>query len=244
MGSVLVKVGQSAVAVETCGRPYSGHAMLLHGFKFSAPNMDSWTRDHEEMRVGWGDPSVGSQVAGRLRTIMLQDRWSRIAQQECAAGAEDGLDWSVARRMLKGAAKRPLVLAGLRLLWQRAVRRANHGGDVLCQMCGKPNSWRHALHDCRRWAAFDLGPDPSWEVDVPKGPDCFVFRGLVPKQLTMHPPLSEIQMKRRANGIFAGESLPASSVYYGTDASGGLRGADPRLRVVSWAVVAICECVV
>ena len=37
-------------------------------------------------------------------------------------------------------------------------------------------------------------------------------------------------------------SLPASSVYYGTDASGGPRGADPRLRVVSWVVVAICVC--
>ena len=58
----------------------------------------------------------------------------------------------------------------------------------------------------------------------------------------MHPPFSEIQMKKRANGIFAGETLPASSVYFGTDASGGPRGADPRLRVVSWAVVAICEC--
>ena len=147
MGSILVKVGQSAAAMQR----------YLMDLGFSAPNMDSWTRDHVEIRVGWGDASVGSQVAGRLRTIMLQDRWSRIAQQECAAGTEDGLDWTVARRMLKGAAKRPLVLAGLRLLWQGAVRRANHGGDVLCQMCGKPNSWRHALHGCRRWAAFDLG---------------------------------------------------------------------------------------
>ena len=134
-----------AKAPQTCGRPYSGHAVLPHGFR-----VFSWTRDHEEIRIGWGDPSVGTQVAGRLRTIMLQDRWSRIAQQECAAGAEDGLDW---RRILKGAAKKPLVLAGLRLLWQGAVRRADHGGDVLCQMCGNPNSWRHALHDCRRWAA-------------------------------------------------------------------------------------------
>ena len=85
--------------------------------------------------------------------------------------------------MLKGAAKKPLVLARLRLLWQGAVRRADR--DVLCQQGGKPKSWRHALHDCRRWAAFDLIPDPSWEMDVPKGPYCFVFRGLVPKELTM-----------------------------------------------------------
>ncbi|CAE7388393.1 unnamed protein product, partial [Symbiodinium microadriaticum] len=36
-----------------------------------------------------------------------------------------------------------------------------------------------------------------------------------------------------------GEFLPAKDVFYGTDASGGPRGSDPRLRVVSWAVVAI-----
>ena len=46
-------------------------------------------------------------------------------------------------------------------------------------------------------------------------------------------------METRKTGIFAGEFLPAPRVYFGTDASGGPRGADPRLRVVSWAVVAI-----
>ncbi|CAE7334827.1 unnamed protein product [Symbiodinium microadriaticum] len=40
-------------------------------------------------------------------------------------------------------------------------------------------------------------------------------------------------------GIFTGEFLPVDNVYFGTDASGGPRGEDPRLRVVSWAVVAI-----
>ena len=81
----------------------------LMNLRFSAPNMDCWTRDHVEICVDWGDLFVGSRVAEKLRATMLQDRWSGIAQQECAAGADDGLDWAVARRMLKGAAKRPLA---------------------------------------------------------------------------------------------------------------------------------------
>ena len=46
-----------------------------------------------------------------------------------------------------------------------------------------------------------------------------------------------LQSKR--SGIFTGEFLPESDIMYGTDASGGPRGADARLRLVSWAVVAI-----
>ena len=46
-------------------------------------------------------------------------------------------------------------------------------------------------------------------------------------------------MAIRRTGVFAGEFLPDSSMCFGTDASGGPRGEDPRLRVVSWAVVAI-----
>ena len=65
------------------------------------------------------------------------------------------------------------------------------------------------------------------------------MRGLVPKQSTLHPALTSSQMAVRKEGVFTGEFLPVGSIYYGTDASGGPRGLDPRLRVVSWAVVAI-----
>ena len=59
------------------------------------------------------------------------------------------------------------------------------------------------------------------------------------KAATAHPLLTPNQLATRCTGVFAGEFLPAKDVFYGTDASGGPRGSDPRLRVVSWAVVAI-----
>ena len=86
-----------------------------------------------------------------------------------------------------------------------------------------------------RWAVFDLGPDPASDL-YPEPFVCFQVRGLVPKQATVHPDLSPEQMATQYHGIFTGELLPVSGVFFGTDASGGLRGAEPRM---TWAVVAI-----
>ena len=154
----------------------------------------------------------------------------------CTAG---GIDWTVPRRMLKESVKHPLQHSGLRMLFQGAVRHANHGGDEVCPRCGQTNTLSHVLHDCIRWAEVDIGPDPAWRDLFARAPECFQIRGLVPKYATQHPLLTEAQLQLTKTGIFTGEFLPDSQVYFGTDASGGPKGEDPRLRVVSWAVIAI-----
>ena len=122
------------------------------------------------------------------------------------------------------------------MLCQGAIRRAGHGGDLLCPRCGAENSLRHVLY-WFRWAVFDLGPDPAWDNLYPEPPVCFQVRGLVPKQANLHPDLTPAQMATQYHGLFNSKLFPASGVFFGTDASGGPRGADPRMRVVSWAVV-------
>ena len=79
----------------------------------------------------------------------------------------------------------------------------------------------------------------AWDNLYPEPPVCFQVRGLVPKQATLHPDLTPEQMATQYHGLFTNELLPVSGVFFGTDASGGPRGADPRMRVVSWAVVAV-----
>ena len=61
----------------------------------------------------------------------------------------------------------------------------------------------------------------------------------MPRLATAHPRLTESQLQSKRSGIFTGEFLPEPDIMYGTDASGGPKGADARLRLVSWAVVAI-----
>ena len=219
--------------------PIASMQCYLLDMGFDASSMDVWERPGRVISLEWGDPSAGLRVSQQLREALLDDRWERISNQEEAKGVEKGIDWTIARRMLKNSAKKPLVASGLRMLWQGAVRRANHGGDMQCLKCGLPNTLRHVLIDCVRWAEHDIGPDPSWDIDYPKPPPCFVVRGLVPREATAHPPLTPEQLQIRCSGVFAGELLPAHDLFFGTDASGGPRGEDPRLGVVSWAVVAI-----
>ena len=119
------------------------------------------------------------------------------------------------------------------MLCQGAIRAAGHGGDLLCPRCGAEKSLRHVLHDWSRWAVFDLGPDPAWDNLYPEPPVCFQVRGLVPKQATLHPDLTPAQMATQYHGLFKSKLLPASGVFFGTDASAGPRKADPRMRVVS-----------
>ena len=200
--------------------------------------MTVWRRGDFEVKLIWGDPSTRTHVSDRLKMAMCKDRWQRIANQESAPGVEQGIDWTIPRKLLKQAAKRPLVAAGLRMLCQGAIRRAGHGGDLLYPRCNAENTLRHVLHDCPRWAVFDLGPDPCLGQTV-SGTECFQVRGLVPKQATVHPDLTPAQMTTQYHGLLKSKPLPVSGVFFGTDASGGPRGADPRLRVVSWAVVAV-----
>ena len=108
--------------------------------------MSVWRRGDFEIKLNWGDPSTGTHVSNRLKMALCEDRWHRVANQESAAGVEHGIDWTVLRKLLKQAAKRALVASGLRTLCQGAIRRAGHGGDLLCPRCGAENSLRHVLH--------------------------------------------------------------------------------------------------
>ena len=59
------------------------------------------------------------------------------------------------------------------MLCQGAIRRAGHGGDLFCPNFNAENSLRHVLHDCPRWAVFDLGPDPARVSLFSDPPECF-----------------------------------------------------------------------
>ena len=233
------KISRSPQRWTVAAGPIGAMQCYLKDLGFDAPTMDVWKRPDGDIVLNWGSPNSGKEVSSLLQKALLKDRWERIALQESADGTQDGIDWTVPRKLLKESAKKPLVQSGLRMLFQGAIRRANHGGEAFCHRCGMANTLQHVLHDCIRWAEVDIGPDPAWKELFPAAPECFGVRGLVPKQSTVHPALTPSQMAVRKEGVFTGEFLPVGPIYYGTDASGGPRGLDPRLRVVSWAVVAI-----
>ena len=103
------------------------------------------------------------------------------------------------------------------------------------------NTLQHVLHDCIRWAEVDIGPDPTWKELFPAGPGVLWCEGACPQTVDTASGIDSRPTGSTKGGrLFLQVSFSLnSSIFYGTDASGGPRGLDPRLRVVSWAVVAI-----
>ena len=130
--------------------PIAAMQCYLMDLGFQVPDMTVWRRGDFETKLIWGDPSTRTHVSDRLKMAMCKDRWQRIANQESAAGVEQGIDWTIPRKLLKQAAKRPLVASGLRMLCQGTIRRAGHGGDLLCLRCNAENTLRRVLRDCPR----------------------------------------------------------------------------------------------
>ena len=199
--------------------------------------MTVWRRGDFVIKLIWGDPSTRTHVSDRLKMAMCKDRWHRIANQESAAGVEQGIAWTIPRKFLKQAAKRPFMASGLRMLCQGAMRRAGHGGDLLWFRCTPKTRFDMSCmtapaRQCLISARTLLGT-----IYIP--PECFQVRGLVPKQATVHPDLTPAQMATQYHGLFKSKPLPVSGVYFGTDASDEPRQADPSLSVVSWAVAAV-----
>ena len=120
------------------------------------------------------------------------------------------------------------------MLAQGAIKRKGHGGDSLCEMCGVEATLEHNLLQCPKWEDSEQAP-PVTRRPLLSCPS-FMLRGLVPRLLTLHPPLEECQLAAKATGIFR-RKVSASKVLAGCDASGGEHSSDPRLRIVSWSVV-------
>ena len=78
-------------------RPDFAMQRYLADMSFDAHSMSEWTRP-------WGQPEGGQTTGRQPHAALLQDRWQRIAAKEDAQGASDGLDWTVARKMLKESA--------------------------------------------------------------------------------------------------------------------------------------------
>ena len=187
-----------------------------------------------DVTIDLDGPALVQDVAFKLRHACLSSRWSRISEQEGCEFLHHGIDWTGFRQLLKSHAKQPLVTTSIRMLAQGAIKRKGHGGESFCEMCGAEASLEHNLLLCPKWDDCEQPPP----VTHPSLQSCssFLLRGLVPRLLTLRPPLEEHQLATRATGVFR-RKISTSKVLAGCDASGGAYSSDPRLRIVSWSVV-------
>ena len=216
-----------------CAGPMGAMVCYLKQLGFAASNLSQWQRQGRSITIKWGERASLKNVRHEIDLALQETRWMQIASQAGGNGSRYGLDWTTHLRLLKRHSKHHTICTGLRMAWQGAVIRKDHGGPDACPRCGSDNSLRHAILDCPAWSSFDLGVDKSWVEILPKQEDCFILRGLVPRHWTHHPPLSAQQLQTVASGIFL-ENIPdVSGMYVATDASGGPEGKDSRWRVVA-----------
>ena len=219
-----------------CAGPMGAMVCYLMQLGFTATNLTQWQRQNRVI-IKWGDQASLQQVRREIDLALQEIRWEQVAAQAGGSGSSYGLDSTAHHRLLKRHAKRHTICTGLRMAWQGAVLRKDHGRPDSCPRCGKPNTLRHAILECPAWESFDMGVDKSWVEILPKQEDCFILRGLVPRHWTHHPPLTAKQLQPVATGLLL-ENLPdISGLFVATDASGGPEGKDSRWRVVTWAAV-------
>ena len=222
--------------------PMAALQCYLMDLTYEAKNFLSWKfvghgRDPHctlDIAINLEDPNFVQEVAFKLRQAGLSCRWSRVAAQEGCEALHHGIDWTVFRQLLRAHAKQPLVTTSLRMLAQGAIKRKGHGGGGVCNWCGKEATLEHNLITCPKWDDKEQSP-PVTHRSLQASPS-FMLRGLIPRLLTLHPPLVEEQMAVQATGIFR-RKISASKVLAGCDASGGPFSSDPRLRIVSWSAV-------
>ena len=173
--------------------------------------------------------SMEHQVEEALSRLLQSAANHRIAAQDAGAGASQGIDWTVPRRLLRAKTSRPSLILSLRAVWQGAFYTTAKGAKRRCPLCRCDADLRHVLLDCK-W--------PHWAKLSQKWPsETLWVRGLPPAEYATAPPLSPSALELNRTGVWSGnQSIDGDSLVFGTDATGTTN--DPRTRIVAVAVVA------
>ena len=151
-----------------CAGPMGAMVCYLKQLGFVAPNLSQWQRQGRAIPINWGDHASIRQIRQEIDLALQETRWEQIASQAGGGGSRFGLDWTTHQRLLQRHAKRHTICTGLRMAWQGAVLRKDHGGPETCPRCGKVNTLRHAILECPAWGSFDMGVDKSWVENLPR----------------------------------------------------------------------------
>ncbi|CAE7606948.1 unnamed protein product [Symbiodinium sp. CCMP2592] len=194
-----------------------------------------WVHSSGVLLLDVTNPGLFLSVRRFLTQVVALERASRFGAVLTAQGAQQGVDWSVHRKLLK-VSKLSSPRWAFHAVWQGRTLHAGNGGFSHCA-CGAENTLHHVYYEC------PLAPaklSPALRSFQRKHPDpCFWLRGMVPKAWTT-PQVSASALETRVTGLFCHQPVDVTGLLIGTDASGGPNTHDPRLRAVGWSVV-LCE---
>ncbi len=191
----------------------------------------------EQVHLSFEEPS--SAFEGRLVLLQaIQDsRMQVLAKQLQCPAAQWGLDFTVAKNLLKRFKGKPKATF-LKSIWQGCFNIATSQGGYICGLCNVASSQEHSLVDCQWWASNNAQKPDWWRKEHADTPLLW-DRGFIPSSVSKHPEYLHGRASLTRTGVFAsGQPVPTEGLVFATDASGGARSADTRLRITTWSVVA------
>ena len=194
-----------------------------------------WVHSSGVLLLDVTNPGLFLSVRRFLTNVVALERAARFGAVATAQGAQEGVDWSVHRKLLKASG--PLSPRwAFHAVWQGRILHSDNGGFSHCA-CGAANTLHHVYYECPLSTAR---LSPALRNFQRKHQDpCFWLRGMVPRAWTT-PPVSASAMETRVTGVFRHQPVDVTGMFVGTDASGGPNTRHPRLRAVGWSVV-LCE---
>eukprot|EP00438_Fugacium_kawagutii_P020690 Skav232339 [mRNA] locus=scaffold1704:401439:402953:+ [translate_table: standard] len=160
-----------------------------------------------------------------------------MSQQFFGQGLESGLDIVLHKRLLDSVPVQDAAL--LQTWWQGALQHSLNSRHCVCPSCDVELTLLHMLFECPG-CIRECGPVPeAWSACYGLVEQShFWLRGLVPDGWTRAPAVADEHIVR--TGCFENSAgFDFSSLFFGTDGSGGPFSNEPRLRKCAWAVVAV-----
>ena len=184
-------------------------------------------------------PQQECRVLDLLQQTYQKEVNHRIATGLAAPELQEGVDWTVGRKLLGEFKKegRATKAAALRCVWQGALVCSQNSAVKVCP----PMPRGSRLGACPPGLCLVGGPKLGVANMVPRRqgprPEIAVDQG-PPAQTQMGGTASTGGQSHLSGYMGNKEALNDPELVYGTDASGGPCTADPRLRQVAYAVVA------
>ena len=213
--------------------PVAAAQAYLKQLHIDAPAMNKWRVEGQETTVSWDQEGL-ADILHTLRGRMRQQALDRMASLPGGLGVEQGIDWTVPRKLLRRSRTRHQA-AAFQTVWQGATVHDRRGGTPTCSLCSQPATLEHVLYSCAYWETRHKPPPGRWEGAKKVFPEqCLWLRGLVPSRHVR--PTSCAPEGLEYTGVWSSQTvLDAKGLVFATDASGGPGGKDPRLRRVAWA---------
>ena len=193
--------------------------------------------------------AIGSFFLNELQASIEKELWLKAATHMWGQGLQEGVDFTVAKKVLvllaetEKVSERGMILTSLCAgCWPRTrLFDAGKVEEPTCPRCKTaPETLLHRYWQCP--ANVDIQSpaftdSERYRVLYDDSTQCFWLRGLVPKAWTAIAP--DPVWKQRQQGVFV-DCKPYGGDLF-TDGSGGANTEDPRTRRCGWAVVAACQ---